>query len=181
MSDPKRPMSEVSVRQSGIHGRGIFADRAFPHGARILEIDDSQPVRDRSKLTREQEIYIDVFIGVDGGVRTTFMNPPEALINHSCDPNTFAETDMATGVRHLVARRDIRDGEELTWDYAVNIWEEWVAPGPCSCGSRNCRKMIQGNFFTLPREDQRRYLAILDTPFKRRFAEQLRTLDLEST
>jgi hypothetical protein len=105
------------------------------------------------------------------------MNPTEALINHSCDPSSFVSTDMTTGVRQVLALKDLRAGDELTWDYAVNIWEEWVAPVPCHCGAPTCRGTIRGNFFTLPRETQRNYLAILDEPFKRRFVKELRSLE----
>jgi len=168
----------VSVRESRLHGLGVFADRAFRKGELLLEIDDSDPVLDRAQLTPEQEIYIDVFIAVDGQERTTWMKSPEKYINHSCDPTSYVLTDMTSGVRRTLARKDVRTGEEITWDYALNIWEEWVAPVPCKCGTENCRKIIRGNFFTLPSADQRRYLPILDKPFSERFAKEIQSLNL---
>ena len=74
--------------------------------------------------------------------------------------------------------KNIRKGDELTWDYAINIWEEWVAPVPCNCDAENCRKLVRGNYFTLPREVQQRYLPLLDEPFKKRFASEIRSLHL---
>jgi SET domain-containing protein len=174
---PRGARSDVAVRASAIQGQGVFAARSFQPGEVILEIDDSEPVLDRSALTREQEIFIDVFVGTDGSTRTTWMKTPEKRINHSCDPNSFVQTDPVSGVRRTLARREIRAGDELTWDYALNIWEEWVAPVPCACGSSSCRRIIQGNFFTLPLEIQRGYLPLLDGPFKQRFAERLRSID----
>jgi uncharacterized protein len=177
-SGAKRPSADVAVRESGIHGRGVFAEKAFPKGAMVLEIDDSDPVLDRGKLTSEQEIFIDVFVTVDGREKTTWMKSPEKFINHSCEPNTHVRTNMRSGVRQTWALRDLREGDELTWDYALNIWEEWVGPIPCHCGAERCRRIIQGNFFTLPREIQRRYLPLLDLPFTKRFTREIQSLGL---
>ena len=85
---------------------------------------------------------------------------------------------MSNGVRRAWALKSIRIGDELTWDYALNIWEEWIGPVPCNCGSENCRRVIRGNYFTLPREIQRRYLSLLDEPFKKRFTKEIQSLNL---
>jgi uncharacterized protein len=173
-------MANVSLRRSGVHGLGVFTEAAFLQGDFVMPIDDSDPVLDRAALTSQQEIFIDVFVGLDGTLRTIWMKSPEKFINHSCDPNTLVRTDMNSGVRKVLARKDLEKGEELTWDYALNIWEEWVAPVRCACGTRDCRGMIEGNFFTLPRKTQRAYLPLLDEPFARRFADRIRSLGLPS-
>jgi len=177
-SDAGRERAAVSVRDSPIHGRGVFADRKFVKGDIVLEIDDSDPVLDRDKLTPEEEIFIDVFVAVDGTPRTTWMKSPEKFINHSCDPNTYVLTDRRDGVRRNWALKDIGVGDEITWDYALNIWEEWVPPAPCHCGAKSCLGIIRGNYFTLPRAVQRRYLPLLDEPFKKRFARRIESLGL---
>jgi SET domain-containing protein len=177
-SDSKRKLADFSIGESKIHGRGVFAKKAFLKGDIVLEIDDSDPVLDRGKLTPEEEVFIDVFVTVDGKQRTTWMKSPEKFINHSCDPNTYVLTDKRSGVRRTWALKNIRIGDELTWDYAPNIWEEWIGPVPCHCGAENCRRIIRGNYFTLPREVQRRYLPLLDGPFKKRFTREIRSLDL---
>lgn len=152
--------------------------KAFLKGDLLLEIDDSDPVLDRGRLTPEQEIFIDVFVTVDGTQKVTWMKAPEKFINHSCDPNAFVRTDLTSGVRRAFALKDIQRDEELTWDYALNIWQEWVAPVPCNCGTARCRLIIRGNYFTLPREVQQRYLPLLDEPFRKRFAGEIRSLNL---
>jgi len=176
--DSKGKSADFSVRKSKIHGQGVFAKKAFLKGDLVLEIDDSDPVLDRGKLTPEQEIFIDVFVTVDGKEKVTWMKSPERFINHSCDPNTFVQTDMKTGVRRVWALKNIGKGDELTWDYALNIWEAWIRPVPCHCGAENCQRIIRGNYFTLPREIQRKYLPLLDEPFKKRFSREIRSLNL---
>ena len=176
--DSEGKSADFSVSESKIHGVGVFAKRSFLKGDLLLEIDDSDPVLDRGRLTPEQAIFIDVFVAADGTQKVTWMKSPEKFINHSCDPNSYVRTDMRTGVRRVWARKNIPRGDELTWDYALNIWEEWVHPAPCLCGAENCLGMIRGNYFTLPREFQRRYLPLLDEPFKKRFATEIRSLHL---
>ena len=70
-------------------------------------------------------------------------------VNHSCAPN------CAISGNTLAAMRDIREGEELTFDYATNV--DW--PGfkmECSCGSRGCRKVVRAYRF-LPSRLKRKY------------------------
>jgi len=56
------------------------------------------------------------------------------FVNHSCDPN--CETDEIDGRVFITAIRNIKAGEELTYDY-------WLYDGdddaPCYCGSKKCR------------------------------------------
>ncbi|MGY8695197.1 MAG: SET domain-containing protein, partial [Verrucomicrobiia bacterium] len=56
------------------------------------------------------------------------------LANHSCNPNCEAQ-DIA-GEIWFVALCDIREDDELTFDYgyALEHWKEH----PCRCGSKNC-------------------------------------------
>ena len=65
-------------------------------------------------------------------------------INHSCSPN--CETDDAGERIFIVARRDIRPGEELTYDYQLYLEEPHTVrakrENPCFCGSPRCRKTL---------------------------------------
>ena len=60
------------------------------------------------------------------------------FINHSCAPNLVWEDS-----RTLVAWRDVREGEELTYDYGTEDWSI-SPPFECKCGSRECRGVLQG-------------------------------------
>jgi D-alanine-D-alanine ligase len=69
-------------------------------------------------------------------------------INHACDPNTWLD-----GL-DLVARRDIPPGEELTVDYATFCGPA-MRSFECHCGSPDCRRVILGTDYLLPRVRQR--------------------------
>jgi D-alanine-D-alanine ligase len=64
-------------------------------------------------------------------------------INHSCDPNSWLE-----GL-NLVARRQIRAGEQITIDYGT-FYNELMTEFACFCGARECRKIIRGTDYTEP-------------------------------
>lgn len=76
------------------------------------------------------------------------------LINHSCDPNCGMRFDSRG--TYLVAIRDIKEGEEVTWDYSTTLLStDWVMK--CRCRQPSCRKVI-GDFFSLDPSLQKKYL-----------------------
>lgn len=76
---------------------------------------------------------------------------PEGLgaLNHSCDP-TLGWADERT----LVAVRDIRDGQELTTDYALDIADPAFMM-ICHCETYRCRQVIEGDDWRIPQLQQR--------------------------
>lgn len=72
------------------------------------------------------------------------------FFNHSCDPNTGFKSEIC-----LVAMREIRAGEELTFDYAMCTTSDF-GNMKCDCGSRNCRGYIKGDDWKIS-ELQERY------------------------
>jgi len=85
------------------------------------------------------DVYIDT-IAVAADVHLVLPpRRPNGYGNHSCDPNLWWR-----GFFELVARRDIREGEELTCDYAASTTDEsWSMS--CNCGSPSCRGVIKGS------------------------------------
>ncbi len=70
------------------------------------------------------------------------------FFNHSCSPNAGIK-----GQIFLVAMRDIRKDEEVTFDYAMCLHEtEGAEPYrlECHCGKPNCRGIITDNDWKIP-------------------------------
>jgi len=68
-------------------------------------------------------------------------------INHSCKPNCEAvldenEADPKKSKVYIEAKRAIRPGEELTYDYGITLDEPHTARlkkiWACRCGAKNC-------------------------------------------
>lgn len=133
-----------TVRTSSIHNRGIFARTDIAKDAPIIEYvgekitkAESQRRGDalhaRSKKTGGAAVYIFTLNkrhDLDGGKGRN----PARYINHSCAPN--CEAFIGRGRIWIHALRDIKEGEELTYNYGfdVDTWEDH----PCRCGSQRC-------------------------------------------
>jgi len=146
MSRFRRLHRLFEVRASAIQGSGGFATRPIPRGTRVVEYtgerighaeadaryDDASMRRHHTFLfTVDRDTVIDAAVG--GG--------PARFLNHSCEPNCAPVVEG--GRVFIVARRDIRSGEELTYDYAYartgGADEKHGDRYACRCGAARCR------------------------------------------
>jgi hypothetical protein len=136
----------LQVRDSSVHGRGVFATRRIEKGERIIEYLGERISHDeadrRYETKAENDSHTFLFIvdsrtvidaGVDGNDARFF--------NHSCDPN--CESVVEKRRVFIEAVRSIEPGEEMTYDYQIyreegdpeNIDEVFA----CRCGFARCR------------------------------------------
>jgi SET domain-containing protein len=136
-----------SVRNSGIHGRGVFAAEPIPKGTVILEYKGKrvswEEAMARPDSDGEDSAHTFLFELDDGRVIDPRVRGNAARwINHSCDPNctTFEDRD---GRVFIEAKRTIRPGEELSYDYRLTIDSRLSkrerAQYACHCGTAKCR------------------------------------------
>src|SRR5574342_14742 len=107
----------VEVRSSLIEGLGVFALRPFRSGQLIRTVNVLREVTAEAPLRPELGERKDHCDYPDGKV--VLIGPPDRHLNHSCDPNAWVRYDGAAC--QIVARRDIRAGEEITCDYSINL------------------------------------------------------------
>lgn len=140
----KQPL--IKVRNSRIHGRGVFAARRIRKGTRIIEYvgermsheeadkryEDSDPNDNHTFLfIVDKKTVIDATVGGNDS----------RFINHSCDGN--CESVIEKGRVWIEATRTIQPGQELGYDYEIgrepddpdNVDEVFA----CRCGSPKCR------------------------------------------
>jgi len=161
--------SGLRVRNSPIQGLGVFAERSFRKGERLLRIDDSLVVDRAHPLAPGDDPRHCDYLARG---RVVLMRPPERHINHACDPNCYVKT--VDGQRLVLALRDVKAGEEITYDYCINgdgttVWS-------CHCGAARCRKEIHSDFFHLPVSLQLEYLPLLDDWFREERATEIEAL-----
>ena len=133
-----------AVKPSG-DGFAMFAARDLACGSVAFEGEGkAQRIVTRSHVERtwsaeDREVFYRYAYPISPDVFVLWDTEPTgwAPQNHSCDPNT-----EFVGL-NLVARRDIRSGEELTVDYAT-FYDRHMTPFDCDCGSRNCRRRVFG-------------------------------------
>ncbi len=68
---------------------------------------------------------------------------PARFLNHSCEPN--CEARFIDGRIWLVAIRDVRAREELTFNYGYDL--EDYREHPCRCGAASCAGYIVAEEF----------------------------------
>ncbi|MEJ6586225.1 MAG: SET domain-containing methyltransferase [Synechococcus sp. ChBW.bin.23] len=64
-------------------------------------------------------------------------------VNHSCNPSCGISVN-ASGAHDFIAFRDIEQGEEITFDYAMRNYSIDYFPNPCLCGEATCRVHVNG-------------------------------------
>ena len=142
-----RARRPYTVRSSPTHGRGAFATRTIRKGARIVEyrgarsswdVACERPPSDPSDPYHTLLFELSDGSVIDAGVRGNAAR----WINHGCEPNCEA-IEYDDGRVFIHARRTIRAGEELTYDYRLSF----VGPISrrarealrCRCGAKRCR------------------------------------------
>lgn len=135
------------VRSSPIHGRGVFATRTIRKGEEIIEYRGQRTTweigSDRQGRDPADPYHTFLFELDDGRVIDASVRGNAARwINHSCDPNCEALEDD-DGRVFIHARRTIRTGDELAYDYRLHIegriTKAMQAAYACRCGAGRCR------------------------------------------
>lgn len=150
----------VEVRNSPIHGRGVYAVKPIKKGTRILEYVGeriSHAEADRRFWKKGQDdghtflFVVNHKTVIDG----THDGNDARYINHRCAANCETVTE---GNRIFIdAMTNIKAGEELGYDYQLT-WDSGDDPEElklydCRCGSKNCRGTMLDK---LPLDEQRR-------------------------
>ena len=133
------------MRDSGVHGRGAYATRPIRKGRRIIEYAGERMPWDVASATEDPDDPHTFLFGLSDGnmVINAAINGNDARwIYHSCDPNCEAVEEDDDRV-FIYALRDIEPGEELFYDYGLQIDEphspEMMKQFACFCGAKSCR------------------------------------------
>jgi SET domain-containing protein len=109
-------------------GLGLFAEEPIKRGVRIVEYT-GRPLEPGEEYTSRSKFLFKISRKktIDGTVRSNAAK----YINHSCAPNCRAEN---TGRRiYIVSRRRIERGEELTYNYGKEYFNQHIGPNGCRC------------------------------------------------
>jgi uncharacterized protein len=136
----------LEVRDSPLHGKGVFALAPIARGTRIIEYLGERvshreaDQRYEGKDADDNHTFLFIVDGrtvIDAGVGGN----EARFVNHACEPN--CESVIEKRRVFIEALRDIAPGEELTYDYQI----QREADDPpdvdrifaCRCGAPGCR------------------------------------------
>jgi SET domain-containing protein len=137
---------KTKVRESPIHGKGLFAEQAIAAGE-IVAVKGGHILTGQQWATLEPElgsaeiqIADDLFIAP---IRQDERDGCTLYTNHSCEPNIAIKGQIV-----FVAMRDIAAGEELTHDWATTDDLDYAMG--CRCGRPTCRGTVTGKDWMKP-------------------------------
>lgn len=113
-------------------GLGLFAAQDIPKGACVIEYKGRKISKEEEYTSRSKYLFeVNTRMTIDGSARSNVAR----YINHSCRPN--GEPVIHNGKVLIMARRNIKAGKELTYDYGKEYWDDHIKPRGCRC--EKCR------------------------------------------
>ena len=136
----------IEVRDSPLHGKGVFALQSIPKGTRVIEyLGERVSHREADRRYGDKDandnhtflFIVDSRTVIDAGV-----DGNEArFVHHACEPN--CESVIAARRVFIEALRTIEPGEELTYDYQIQRDDDDPPDVDeifaCRCGFAGCR------------------------------------------
>ena len=131
----KTKEEKIRIGKSKFHQKGLIATRNIQKGEKIFKIEGVKIkffINNETQATKAGWNWI-------GWGKNTWIDPISygLFINHSCNPSAGIKNRI-----DVVAIKNIRRGEEVTFDYSLSeadiFWHI-----QCNCRSSNCRKTIR--------------------------------------
>jgi len=145
----KEPTKVIEVKESKLHGKGVFARKRIEKGSRIIRYkgkkitnEEGAERYDESNMKRHHTFLfcLDDDYCLDGGEKGN----EARFINHSCNPN--CEAVQEGNKIYIDAIKNIPKEKELTFDYSLysdgDLPKNWKKFYACGCGSKLCRGVM---------------------------------------
>jgi SET domain-containing protein len=115
-------------------GLGLFARKDIAKDVRVIEytgevISEAEANRRGGKYLFE----LNARKTIDGKGRENIAR----YINHSCRPNCYPELNASETRVFIIAKRNIKAGEEITYHYGKTYFDDLIKPIGCRC--RTCQ------------------------------------------
>ncbi|MDD5145205.1 MAG: SET domain-containing protein [Candidatus Pacebacteria bacterium] len=146
---------KLTVKKSPVDKKGVFARKPIKKGEILvvfggLVVKEEEYAGLKKGKFKKAESY---GLGIEDGFylitdREGKLEKAD-YFNHSCNPNAGIKGQIT-----LVAMKDIKSGEEVTFDYTTTECNKYRFR--CYCRTKNCRGTITGDDWQKP-ELQRKY------------------------
>lgn len=146
----KKQYCDVKVIQTEKKGYGLVAEQPISEGAFVYEyigeVVDEETFRQRmiDYDTRKLRHFYFMMLTKDAFIDATDRGSLARFCNHSCSPNAYVDKWVVGDKLRMgiFAKRLIKEGEEITFDYNVDRYGAQLQP--CYCGSSNCLGWMGG-------------------------------------
>lgn len=119
-------------------GRGLIAEEPIAQGSCIIEyIGRRVGKRERDADRGKYLFWTSDTTMINGNVKNNIAR----YINHSCAPNS--ESDLKNRRIYIFAIKNIKPGEEITYDYGAEFFNKHIRPTGCLCTKCTKRALRQ--------------------------------------
>jgi SET domain-containing protein len=127
---PDHHFKLVKVKR-GLAGLGLFAGEDIKKGEMIIEyIGNILNKEEAEKIKTNQYLFeVNRNKTIDGSVRWNIAR----YCNHACEEAGNAESDIKKGRVFIKAIKNIKEGDEIVYDYGEEFVNEYIAPHGCNC------------------------------------------------
>ncbi len=128
--------------KSKIHGNGVLTTEKISKGEKIMVFGGELVSREKafSGKYKSQSIWMIDANHFQALPETDTADSLDEYLNHSCDANAWLDDEVT-----LIAKRDIKSGEEITLDQGTwNVEYSAYTDNKefCACGAANCRQEL---------------------------------------
>lgn len=128
---------ELLVKRSSA-GLGLFAGENLPKGVCIIEYVGREISKEEELTSRSKYLFeVSKTKTLDGKPKIN----KAGYINHSCRPN--CEVEIHKDRVFIFTRRAIKAGEELSYDYGKEYFDEHIKPYGCRCAKHQAKKSVK--------------------------------------
>lgn len=118
------------IVQASNTGKGLFAGEPINAGDIIIEYTGDRIDQEEANKRGGQYLFgVTDDLIIDG---TEEYNTAR-YINHSCEPNAEAEHEVTEDRVYIRALVDIAKGEEITFDYGKEFFNDFIKKAGCKC------------------------------------------------
>ena len=130
---PDHHFKIVKVKR-GLAGLGLFAGEDIKKGEMIIEyIGEILNKEQAEKVETNQYLFeINRNKTINGQVRWNIAR----YANHACNEAANAESDIKKGRVFVIAVKNIKEGDEIVYDYGEEFVKEYIYPYGCNCKAR---------------------------------------------
>lgn len=118
------------VKNSKIHGRGVFASKNYKKGSLVAEFP-AMVIPNKQIKHLDKTVFSDYYFDDWNSKSSAICMGQASFLNHSKEPNLECDSDEKTVTFKFYAVKNIKKGEELFIDYCPGYTEDtlWFSKG----------------------------------------------------
>jgi SET domain-containing protein len=131
---PDHHFKVVKVKR-GLAGLGLFAGEDIKKGELIIEYIGNILTKEQVDAIKTNQYLFEVNRNktIDGSVRWNIAR----YCNHACEEASNAESEIKKGRVLVKAIKNIKEGDEIVYDYGEEFVNEYIAPHGCRCTAKD--------------------------------------------